>query len=216
MHADFWLNKWEQGQTGFHQERVHPALTAFAARFLGDGPHRVLVPLAGKTWDLDHLAKAGHSTVAVELSAVAAAAFHTDHGRDVAPAQEGPYSVYRSENLEYRVGDVFDLDPSDPVDRIWDRAALVALNPEQRVRYAALLTACTRPGARMLLSVFDYPQDEMPGPPHSVPNAEVDALYGQGWRIELLKEEQLIDQLEKFRARGVTSLVQSMLLLTRR
>lgn len=173
-----WLKSWQEGRIGFHRDEVHPDLVRHEAEFLGDGPHRVLVPLAGKTVDLAWLATHGHQVTAVELSPLAAKAFHQEQGIDAVPEPAGHYTRWRSQSLDYLVGDCFHLErpAAGPFDRVWDRAAMVALDPERRARYLARLRHVAA-GATILLNVLEYPAGEREGPPHSISVAEVQAAY---------------------------------------
>ncbi|MCB9526156.1 MAG: thiopurine S-methyltransferase [Myxococcales bacterium] len=173
-----WLKSWQEGRIGFHRDEVHPDLIRHEAEFLGGGPHRVLVPLAGKTVDLAWLASRGHQVTAVELSPLAAQAFHREQGIDAVPQAAGDHELWRSQNLDYLVGDCFHLQrpAAGPFTRVWDRAAMVALDPERRARYLAHLRYLA-PGAQILLNVLTYPEGAREGPPHSIPPSEVLAAY---------------------------------------
>jgi thiopurine S-methyltransferase len=89
-----------------------------------------------------------------------------------------------AEDVTVFVGAVFDLDRETlgAVDAIYDRAALVALPAPLREHYAAhlieLITA-----APQLLVKFEYYQTRLPGPPFSVLEADVRALYGATYRL---------------------------------
>ena len=74
------------------------------------------------------------------------------------------------------------------VDVVWDRASLVALNPHQRGTYADMIERLSAPSAQLLLNVFEYNQDEMDGPPFSVPQKAVEDLYSdaKGYTRQLL------------------------------
>ncbi|MDP2317026.1 MAG: methyltransferase domain-containing protein [Pseudomonadota bacterium] len=200
MDPKFWLTAWEEGRTAFHSDAVHPALPLHEARFLGGGPHRVLVPLCGKTLDLAWLTARGHEVVGVELSEKAIVALHEREGRAPTVAPAGPFRAWQSPGLTVLEGDVFALTPdlAGAVDRVWDRAALVALDPERRARYVAMLRALVAPGTIVMLEAFDYDQARRAGPPHAVPEAEVRALWA-GARVERLDER---DGTEEMRARG--------------
>lgn len=63
---------------------------------------------------------------------------------------------------------------------VWDRAALVAINPDDRARYLGAVAAVAGPGASWLLSTFTYDQDKMAGPPFSVADGLVSELLGDG------------------------------------
>ena len=203
MDRDLWLERWEQGQTRFHRSEPSAALVANEDRFLGGGPHRVLVPLCGKSVDLPWLVSRGHTAIGVELAEKAVRALFDEHG--LAPIveqpiveQDGPFLRFVAGPLTVHCGDVFALDRSrvGPVDRIWDRAALIALPPDLRVRYAARLRELA-PGATMLLETLHYDPTRMSGPPFSVSLDEVQALYGS---FELLDERDIRDEEERWTA----------------
>jgi thiopurine S-methyltransferase len=175
MEPDFWHERWSLGQIGFHQDRVHPALPAHAEVWLGTERRRVLVPLCGKSWDLDWIAKQGHAVTGVELSETAVKAFHAEHKRDHEVFDDGPYRVYRSENLDVLVGDVFDLGDRT-FDRVWDRASMVALPADLRARYVETVKRVGA-GGKLLLSTFVYDPSVMSGPPFSVPHDQVEDAY---------------------------------------
>ena len=86
-----------------------------------------------------------------------------------------------------------------------DRAALIALQPKQRERYAGVLREMLRPGGWMLLVHLFYDQSEMSGPPHSVPAAEVEAHYA-GWSNTLVSDEDVLAKEPKFASRGLSML----------
>lgn len=179
MEPAFWHERWKLGQIGFHQQRVHPGLQDHAEAFLGTAPRRVLVPLCGKTLDLDWLARQGHEVVGVELSEVAVQQFHAEHDRTPEVAEEGPYTTYRSEGLTVLVGDVFHLVDhlgEGAFDRVWDRASMVALPPAMRSRYVDSVQRVAR-GGRLLLSTFRYDPAVMSGPPFTIEHEEVERAY---------------------------------------
>ena len=200
MDPKFWLTAWDEGRTAFHAEAVHPGLAEHSAAFLAGGAHRVLVPLCGKTVDLAWMTAQGHEVVGVELAEKAIVALHERDGRTPTIAERGPYRAWESPGLTILQGDVLALTPAlaGPIDRGWDRAALVALDPERRARYVAVLRALLPPGAVVLLETFAYDQARKAGPPHSVPEEEVRALWA-GARMERLSE---VDAIEQMRPRG--------------
>src|SRR5258708_453545 len=142
MNPEFWLERWRAGRIGFHDAAPNPFAIANAAR-LGDPPRTIFVPLCGKSRDMAHLAALGHRVVGVELAEQAATAFFAESGLVPVRSRRGPFGVFAANGVEIYVGDVFafDRDVAGPVDAIYDRAALVALPPDDQPRYAALLTS---------------------------------------------------------------------------
>lgn len=198
-----WHERWDTGRIGFHRGEVHPDLITYAPRFLGDdGPRTVLVPLCGKSLDLPWLVREGHQVIGVELVPRAVEELHAEHGIDATRERVGRFTAWRSPGLTVLCGDLFDLTPEQVagVDRIWDRAALVALPPDRRPTYVAHLRATVPPGWLLLQNAFEYDQSLMDGPPWSVPDAEIRRHYGD-CEIELLHQRDAIDEV-RWKDRG--------------
>jgi thiopurine S-methyltransferase len=176
MQPDYWLERWEQGRIGFHRADVNPRLVDHHQRVLG-ASIRVLVPLCGKSADLEWLVMQGHEVVGVELSELAAQAFFAERGLTAERLERGAFVEYRRGSLSIFVGDFFATTPelTGYCDGVYDRAALIALPEELRDRYAAHLPTLLAPKARVLLVALHY--DVQGGPPFSVSPTEVSRLY---------------------------------------
>lgn len=168
---DFWHQRWTTDQIGFHQDQPNPHLVRHWPS-MGAG-RRVLVPLCGKSHDLAWLAAQGHEVVGVELSPVACAAFFAERGLTPEVAPAGRHTRYTHGAITLLQGDFFDLE--GVFDAAWDRAALIALPPPVRQRYAAHLRRHVR--GPTLLVTFQYDQARRDGPPFSVPEDEVQRLH---------------------------------------
>lgn len=205
MHEDFWRQRWEENQIGFHEGQPNAYLQRFVEHLRVQAEPRVLVPLCGKAVDLRWLAEHGFRVTGVELVPWAAQAFFDENGWAVVSERDGGLPCLASERVRIAVGDFFHWDPaqSAPVDVVYDRAALVAVKPEDRERYAAHLLSALRPGGRILLVSFAYEQEVMSGPPFSVPEEEVRRCFGERCRITRLAEEDILDREPRFRERGL-------------
>ena len=81
MNPEFWIDRWQSGRIGFHQDAVHPELRDRWSE-LGLSPGAtVLAPLCGKSLDMRWLAERGHRVVGIELSELAVRAFF-EEGRE--------------------------------------------------------------------------------------------------------------------------------------
>jgi thiopurine S-methyltransferase len=217
MQADFWHERWQKNEISFHQASVHPGLrTHFSALDIRTGSE-VLVPLCGKSLDMRWLAEAGYRVLGVELSELAIRAFFAEAGLAPKESHDGRFATF--EHAPYRLlcGDFFALTATDltRVRGVYDRAALVALPPEMRRRYAHALTQRLPPAAAMLLVTFDYPQEKMPGPPHAVPLEEVRSLYGDAFTLEVLHDTGRSEPPPPFRARGLDWIAEQTIALRR-
>ncbi|MES1179425.1 MAG: hypothetical protein ABUL62_34230 [Myxococcales bacterium] len=91
MTADYWLERWREGRTGFHLADVNPRLTEHSAVF--SEATRVLVPLCGKSADLEWLVTHGYEVVGVELVELAAQAFFAERGFTPQRREDGEFVV---------------------------------------------------------------------------------------------------------------------------
>ena len=218
MQPEFWHQRWREGRIGFHQDQPTPLLLEHWPS-LGVAPGaKVFVPLAGKSLDLAWFASRGHRVLGVELSQLAIEQFFAEHG--LRPVRRtSPYGThFEAGNIELVCGDAFGLDAGvlAGCDAVYDRAALIALPPELRQRYARQLYACLPAGCRGLLVTLEYPQHEKQGPPFSVAETEVRALYGQDWDVALLERRDILARQPGFVAEGVTALDTAAYRLRRR
>jgi thiopurine S-methyltransferase len=208
MDATFWHQRWEQGRTGWHQQEVDRLLRKHWPALQVPAGARVWVPLCGSSLDLAWLAARGHRVFGVELSPLACRAFFEREG--VAPdvRHAGAFEVYSGAGVELWAGDAFELAPADlaGVGAVYDRAALIALPPALRRRYAERLYGALPPGCAGLLITLEYPQQQRAGPPFAVDEAEVRALFGRDWQLEHLERRDILDHEPGFRADGIRSL----------
>jgi thiopurine S-methyltransferase len=181
MQAEFWHERWSNNQIGFHESAVNPLLAKHFAALGVVKPARVFLPLCGKTLDIDWLLSNGYRVAGAELSPLAVAALFDRLG--LKPAESpggmaGEIACWSAAGLDVFVGDIFALSASTlgRVDAVYDRAALIALPPDMRARYAAHLDSLAN-GAAQLLITLDYDQSRMSGPPFAVSDEEVRRLY---------------------------------------
>ena len=218
MQPDFWHDRWREGRIGFHQDKPTPLLLKHWPA-LGVAPGaQVFVPLAGKSLDLAWFAAQGHRVLGVELSQLAVEQFFAEHGLEpeVRTSRYGMH--YTAGNIELVCGDAFGLDAEALAgcDAVFDRAALIALPPDLRQRYVRELHAQLPAGCRGLLITLEYPAHEKDGPPFTVPEAEVRALYGRDWEVDVLERRDILAQQPLFVEEGVTSLETVVYRLRRR
>ncbi|MBS0200627.1 MAG: thiopurine S-methyltransferase [Proteobacteria bacterium] len=186
MDAAFWHQRWADGQIGFHQSTPTPLMLKHWPSLNVPADARVFVPLCGKSLDLAWFAAQGHRVLGVELSRTAVEQFFAEHGLTPEITESRYGSHYRAGPIEIIVGDAFGLDAGILGDcaAVFDRAAIIALPPELRARYADELYARLPAGCRGLLITLEYPQDERAGPPFSVSEDEVHARFDRDWSVE--------------------------------
>ena len=217
MNPDFWRQRWHDNQIGFHQAAPTPLLLKHWPSLGVPAGAKVFVPLAGKSLDMPWFAAQGHRVLGVELSELAVAQFFAENGLqpEIRDTHYGRH--YEAGGIELILGDAFGLDADllRDCDAVFDRAALIALPPELRRRYAGELHAALPSGCRGLLITLEYPQAERDGPPFSVPGDEVRALYGRDWDIDLLERRPIPPEHPGF-VSGVSKLDTAAYALRRR
>ncbi len=218
MEPKFWQERWARNQIGFHLPEVNPYLQRHWPRLtLAEGA-KVLVPLCGKSLDLMWLASQGNRVMGVELSEQAVESFFSEQNLTPRMSQHGVFKVYRSDLIEVWCGDFFALDAEALADctALYDRAALIALPPLMRARYAEHLNRFLRPGCQGLLIALDYDQTQKAGPPFAVTDEEVRVLLGERWALEALEEQDILGESWKFVQDGVTRLEERVYQLIKR
>ncbi len=190
MHSDFWHSRWTSNQIGFHESAVNPLLVAHFAALAAAPGARIFLPLCGKTLDIDWLLARGHGVAGAELSALAVMQLFERLGVVPAVTRIGSIERHSAAGLDVFVGDIFDLSAEalGPVDAVYDRAALIALPPDMRQRYARHMRVLAG-NAPQLLVTLEYDQQQVEGPPFSVPAAEVHGLFSPRTPVLLSSRE---------------------------
>ena len=218
MNKEFWLERWKREEIGFHQSEINPYLCRYWHELHPAKNNTVFVPLCGKSRDLLWLRQQGHRVLGVELSAIAVQAFFNENGYTPHRTTAGKFDCCEADGIHILCGDFFDLSQDDlaQVSAVYDRASLVALPPKMREQYARHLVSILPPATQILLITFDYPQQEMQGPPFAVSVDEVKALYRDHAEIRLLAQLDVRAQNPRFQQRGLSRLHENIFLLTLR
>ena len=106
----------------------------------------------------------------------------------------------------------FDVTPEllQGVAGVYDRAALIALPPALRTRYAGHSAAILPAATATLLVTMEYAQNEMNGPPFAVREEEVRRLYEKRSTVTCLFTKDILAESPRFRERGVHALVEKV------
>ena len=217
MDADYWLQRWQEGRTGWHREAVMPLLQKHWPALDVPRGTRVLVPLCGKSLDMPWLASRGLRVRGVELAPQAVAEFFAEQKLQPQSRMSESGRHYIAGEIEIIEADVFAIETSMLAEcgAIYDRAALIALPPPMRERYAREIYDALPGDCRGLLITLEYPQHQMEGPPFSVEEREVHRLFGEQWDVDLLERRDILDDTN-FREDGVTELTTAVYRLQRR
>lgn len=189
MDQEFWQKKWASNVIGFHLPDTNPVLSEFWKALNPTREQTVFVPLCGKSMDLDWLAERHNSVSGVELSQIAVRAFFAERlYTPTVTTLSSTLERYDFDEFTIFAGDYFTA-PIEATDLIYDRATLVALPKDMRSEYVQVLRSRLKEGGRILLVTLDYDQNEMSGPPFSVPEDEVRSLFS-GMSITKLQRDE--------------------------
>lgn len=208
MDSEFWIERWQRNEIGFHQIQVNPYLKQFWSALIPYPQATVFVPLCGRSQDMVWLQQRGHSVLGVELSLIAVQDFFVEQ-RLVPTRQEvDGFVIFESPGYKIYCGDYFALKPRHlgQIAAVYDRASLVALPPPLRIQYAQHMVRLTPPDTRTLLVAIDYPAEQMAGPPFAVSDSEIRALYGDTFTVQSLRVHDALQDNPRFIERGLTRL----------
>ena len=196
-----WQAEWElaglysEAGQGFHQAEPNAHLVAHAGKLLAAGSaERVLVPLCGKSVDMPYLAARGATVVGIEAVPRPVAEFFAENAGGTQPSTKavGDFTAHYTVDatLEIWLGDFFRLEAgtAGAFSAVWDRGALVALEPELHERYVSTIRGVLEPRATILLSVLTHPPfpDGRVDSPYSVTAEDVQRLYGEHFEVQPL------------------------------
>jgi len=218
MEPDFWLDRWNNGDIGFHRDAPHPSLQRYWPALNPTGPGPVFVPLCGKSRDMVWLAGAGHRVIGVELSELAIVEFFLEQGLEPEVRKDDQHTVFSSSQYSLWCGDIFAMPASALAEivAVYDRASLVALPPALQDRYADFLGERLPSRASTLLISLDYHPSEMDGPPFSTPPHRVDELFARAYSVDRLETADALEANGRLRERGLTALRETCYVLHRK
>jgi thiopurine S-methyltransferase len=187
MDARYWHQRWQENKLAFHNSETHPLLIQYFNKLSLVKGSRVFVPLCGKTLDIAWLLSNGYRVAGAELSEIAIEQLFAELGLKPEISQVGQLIHYSAENIDLFVGDIFHLSGKmlDPVDAVYDRAALVALPKEMRNRYTTHLMEITNKAPQLLI-VYEYDQQLMEEPPFSINQEEINRTYRNSYGLTLM------------------------------
>ncbi|XP_014452443.1 thiopurine S-methyltransferase [Alligator mississippiensis] len=200
-----WLQKWEANNIGFHNEQGHPLLKKHLDLLLnGRSGLRIFFPLCGKAVEMKWLADMGHSVIGVEFSEQALKDFFVEQNLSYSEGSIPEISkakVFKSTsgNISLYCCSIYDLSSkiAGKFDGIWDRGALVAINPCDRERYANLMLSLMDKNCSYLLATVSYDPNKYKGPPFYVPEHEIESLFGKFCEIKCLQMQDVFSERQK-------------------
>lgn len=208
MEQEFWHNRWNNNEIGFHQETVNPYLQRYWSRLQLKHNAAVLVPCCGKSLDLLWLKEQGMHVKGIEISPLAVDAFFAENKLSGKSVQQGKFKVTAIDKLELLCGDFFNLTEVDlnGISVIYDRASMIAMPLAMRRSYCQHLQVITAKKIPIFLVTLEYNENEMQGPPFSITEEEVREIYSSDYMITVLETAEILDGNDYFKERGLTRL----------
>ncbi len=200
MNPKFWQERWQDKRIGFNQRKVNPLLTKYFPYLNLPRGSRVFAPLCGKSIDMLWLAEQGYEVVGVDLVESAVQEFFAEqnilptvneHVNDSAiKCYQGQF---KAQTITLWVADIFALSATDigSIDAVYDRAALIAMPPNMRVKYSEQVIILSNNALQLLLTL-NYDQSEWAGPPFSISHEQVQQYYSYHYQINELEGESSI------------------------
>tara|TARA_Y100000768_G_scaffold381206_1_gene359507 strand:+ start:13758 stop:14399 length:642 start_codon:yes stop_codon:yes gene_type:complete len=182
---EFWMEKWNREDIGFHQQAPNSYLQEFGTQFFEAGK-TVLVPLCGASIDMKWLKDQGLNIVGVELSEKATQWFFETHNLELKITELDGFKIYESENIKIYTGDIFTFKDWDNIDYVYDRASIVALPKDMREQYVSLINKNLSHTSIFMIS-FSFDNEEL-GPPFSVDSEKIKRYFSDLFEIERVKE----------------------------
>ena len=212
---NLWESRWQEDRIGFHRKEVNPYLVRFSDELLYQNPDRVFVPLCGKTLDLYWLTTKTKKVIGVELVSKAVQDFFTENNIDYSIQQDETLQKFSSKSIDLYLGDFFDLNPeqTSSFKAIYDRASIVAIEKPERKDYVEHLISFLDPAGRILLITLEFNQNQMEGPPYSVPAEEIESLFASFGSLKMLEPCDILD--DRFRNKGLTRLLEHVFLIVK-
>lgn len=213
-----WHSYWTGKRPGFHEASVNVYLQQFLPRFDLQPQDGIFLPLCGKAHDIQWLAQQGLNVVGVELSEVAIKSFFEEWGISFDVSEENDFRVFRSHNITLYQGDYMNLKPEHLAHckMVYDRASIVAIETFNRQSYVNQLLSIIPQKIPILMVTLEYDQNVMSGPPFSVPVEEIEGLFEPDYRLTRLITQEQINERERWREKGLKSLLETALRLDAR
>ena len=190
MQHEFWHQKWQKNEIGFHLNQPHPLLVKYMGCLNISPNSRIFIPLCGKSLDIHWLLGQGYHVVGVDLSPIAIQDLISTLGLSFTEMQSGNLSHFHHPQIDLFVGDFFELNIEQlgQIDAIYDRAALVALPEQMRSQYVQHLIQIGGDASQLLIS-FEYDQSMLAGPPFSISTQQLQVYYSSEYAIQLLDSQ---------------------------
>lgn len=200
MEYEFWNQRWQTQDIGFHLNSPNPYLTKYFSKLELTPQSTILVPLCGKTRDIAWLLANGFHVIGIELVEVAVQQLFDELGITPTISQKSGLTLYQANDIDIFVGNIFSVSADhisniNTVSAIYDRAALVALPENLRKQYTQHIKQLSH-CAPQLVICYEYSQQAMSGPPFSISDKALNQYYAEYYSLRKLSSEPVEGKLK--------------------
>lgn len=200
--VDYWNQRWADDSIGWYRDHVNYHLEEEVLKLEKSGKKclKVFIPLCGNQFDLYWLAKRGHEVVGVECSKIGIERFFNQNNLTYTlfktKAVKGALT-YKADTLKLKIirADIFDLDTAilserRDFDLIFDRAAMVCIEPSKLTEYCEILQSLLNKGGYMLVEGIERKGGSLPGPPYTLSEPKIEELFKGFDAVHLIAGEK--------------------------
>lgn len=193
MSNKLWKAKWKRNDIAFHQLTINPLLQQYLPNLGLAAGDRLLVPLCGKSVDMDWLSESGFRVFGIELSKIAIQAYFDALQVKPKRQRQGRFIRWSYKKIEIWCGDIFDLTMADMhgVKAFYDSASLTALPADSREHYVRHFSENLPIDCQILLLTDETPDEQQFNSVMTI-DSEVSALYAADYQIDLLHGKKCI------------------------
>ena len=172
--TDFWNDCYTDGKTGWDRGDVHPALLHWIEN-KSLKPCDIIVPGCGRGYEVVELAERNFNVTAID--------FASEPVHDL----RSKLSQHKT-NSQVVQESIFDFQPNEPVDAVYEQTCLCAIKPAQRSHYEETIFKWLKPGGKLFVL---FAQVDNPGesPPHHCGLEEMKNLFPESRWQWLTKDE---------------------------
>lgn len=186
---DYWNECWKEGHTPWSYEGSDDLGVKLLPQYLRklskaatlpSTPLRALVPLCGNSSVVRFLHEYGCDVTGIDLVTTPLRELKEDAFFELSFKKEKrpSHTIWSAERLTLIEGDFFEVSLERSFDILYDRAALVAIDPEKRTQYASKLLSLLAPSGRLFLEFFDVGTFTTEKPPFPIERSVVRSLFG--------------------------------------
>jgi thiopurine S-methyltransferase len=192
MNNEHWIQRWKDKNIGFHGNVVNTLLLKHFKALNLKHNSNIFIPLCGKTLDISWLLMLGHNIVGAELSEIAVQELFEELHLTPTITKRKNIIQYSADNIDIFVGDIFNINSNmvGNIDAIYDRAALVALTKDIRIKYTQHLRELSS-NAPQILICCEYDQSLMNSTPYSIEHNEINEHYENHYEVKLLERIEI-------------------------